>query len=95
MSALARTGLGCGLAAGSFVAAVVLLIACTLVASAMNPGGTRGMGEGVGFLLVPFFPASLVAGAVGAWSPRVGAVLAGLIVACAIGLGIVLLVQYA
>jgi hypothetical protein len=94
-SVLKRAGIGCGLATGTFVLAFALMLACTLVASWLNPTGTRGLGEGVGFLLVPFFPAAAVAGLVGAFFPRVGLGLASLILACAIGLGIVLLVQYA
>lgn len=88
--ALARTGIGCGVATGAFVISVALMIAGTLIATWTSPAGTRGIGEVTGFLLVPFFPAAAVAGLVAAFSPRIGLVIAALVVACAVALGVML-----
>lgn len=88
-----RAGFGCGLAAGTLVSAMLLLAGCLFVTGRIHPRGIDpGIVESVIFSPILLVPAVAVVGAIGAWRARAGLVLAGIVLACTLALGIRVLI---
>lgn len=87
-SAIARVGMGCGVAVILVVMAFAIMVGAVELFAWLHPGtSTAGLGQGAGFLLIPILGAALVVGLVTSWKPRVGLVLAALLVLGVLGLG--------
>jgi hypothetical protein len=79
---MVRVGIGCGATAAAGVAGILVTIGTIVVAPWVNPtmAGNPGFGQGLGFLLLPFFALTPVVGLVAAIKPRIGAALGVLLV---------------